>query len=611
MVQRSGIAVRAAIVLVAIMTGGARVRAQSSLMGQWTGVQQWPVEAIHTTLLPTGKVLFWQSWRESVGLWDPLTNASDPLNIRFPTAGLPPSNHNVFCSGHAWLPDGRLLVAGGHVDNALGSHRADIYNPFTNTWANSDPNVPNVPTMGPNDATPTGDQATSGRRWYPSATTLGNGDVLVLSGDVGPIESYGRTNRRTQIYRAATNTWETLSGALRPADDLLPEYPRVFLMPDGRAVSLADQSDDTEFLDLTGNGSWTYLSETLDDDLYNYGPAVMYDVGKVAQFGGGDPTNHISLLDLNQPDPQWTYAPEHMAQPRRQNNATILADGTVLITGGSSKPGFNDQTGFIAQAELWDPATMTVTPMASASSIYRGYHSNGLLLPDGRVLVAGGNHDDPFTEQKNAEIYSPPYLFKGPRPTVTAAPDDVELGDTIFVETPDGADIAKALMVVPGSVTHAQNWTQRINYLDVAATTGGVNLTLPDSGNHAPPGYYLLFLVNSNGVPSIAEWMKVGLRTMEPDNADFNGDLSVDGADLLVWQQHLDGPAGATLADGDANDDGVVDGNDLAVWQAQYGTVVTPPAAGVPEPSGLAIFAALVIGVSAAARAPLLARPAV
>jgi hypothetical protein len=564
-------------------------RAQSALLGQWTGVQTWPVEAIHTTLLPTGKVLFWQSWRESVGLWDPMASDSAPVSVRFPAAGLPPSNHNVFCSGHAWLPDGRLLVAGGHVQNAVGSHRADIYDPFTNRWANVDPNVPDVPNMGPNVIN---DLVNSGKRWYPSATTIGSGDVLVLSGDVGPENNYGVTNRSVQVYRVATNAWQTLTGALRPANDLLPEYPRVFLGPDGRILSVADQHDDTEFLNLTGNGSWTYLSDTLDPNVYNYGPAVMYDVGKIAQIGGGDnPTNHISLLDLNQPDPEWTYAPQHMAQPRRQNNATILADGTVLITGGSSKQGFNDQTGFVAQAELWDPASMTVTPVASASSIYRGYHSNALLLPDGRVLVAGGNHDDPFTEQKNAEIYSPPYLFKGPRPTVAAAPDAAELGDTIFVETPDGADIAKALMVVPGSVTHAQNWTQRINYLDVEATAGGVNLTLPESGNHAPPGYYMLFLVNSEGVPSIAEWLRVQLRTEQPASADFNGDLVVDGADLLVWQQHVGGPVGATRAEGDANDDGVVDEDDIAIWHAQFGTTLAPPAGAVPEPTGLPVVA--------------------
>jgi hypothetical protein len=181
---------------------------------------------------------------------------------------------------------------------------------------------------------------------------------------------------------------------------------------------------------------------------------------------------------------------------------------------------------------------------------------------------------------------------------VTAAPDVVELGDTIFVATPDGADIAKALMVIPGAVTHAQNWTQRVNYLDVAVTTGGVNLTLPENPNHAPPGYYMLFLVNSNGVPSIAEWMKAEQRTVQPASADFNGDLSVDGADLLVWQRNAGGPAGAVLADGDANEDGVVDADDFAVWRAQFGATLSPSAATIPEPGTLAMCGALIIALS-------------
>ena len=270
----------------------------------------------------------------------------------------------------------------------------------------------------------------------------------------------------------------------------------------------------------------------------------------------------------------------------------ILADGTILITGGSSKPGFNDQTGFIPQAELWNPQTQDVTPMASASSIYRGYHSTALLLPDGRVLVTGGNHDETsgIVEQKNAEIYSPPYLFKGARPTVTAAPSVVELGDTIFVQTPNAADIVKALWVVPGAVTHAQNWTQRSNTLDFTVTNGGINIDLPASGVEAPPGYYMLFLVNSNGVPSIANWVKATLLSPNADNADFNGDLTVDGADLLVWQQNTGGPAGKTLAQGDANDDGVVDADDLAIWNAQVGLPAQSPASGsVPEPCGAAL----------------------
>ena len=182
------------------------------------------VEAIHTFMLPTGKILFWQRNITSVGLWDPVSG-------QFSMVGNAPS-HIPFCSGSVWLPDGRLLVAGGH-DNAdfVGDWRADIYNPFTNKWANADPDQPNVPNMGPNIA----NTATSGKRWYPSATSLGNGDVLVMSGDVTQL---GNTNRQVQIYQHETNTWKTLTGALRPSNDLLPEYPRVFLAPDGRAISL-------------------------------------------------------------------------------------------------------------------------------------------------------------------------------------------------------------------------------------------------------------------------------------------------------------------------------------------------------------------------------------
>jgi hypothetical protein len=568
------------MLLFTALAGSARpLGAQTSTLGQWTAVQQWPVEAIHATLLPTGKVFFWQSWNASVGLWDPVTE-------QFSSPQQPPSNHNIFCSGHAWLADGRLFVAGGHVDNGVGSHRADIYDPFTNKWANLDPAVPNVPNMGPDNLN---DLVATGKRWYPSATTLANGDVLVLSGDV---HSYGATNRNTQIYRAATNDWLTLPGAQRPANDLLPEYPRVFLAPDGRAISLSDYRDDTEYLDLSGGGQWQFVDKTLDDNLHNYGPAVMYDVGKIAYMGGGhSPTANISILDLNEPTPEWRFAAESMARPRRQNNATILADGTVLITGGTSTTDWNNPAGRVRVPEIWDPASEEVTPVAEASDIFRGYHSTALLLPDGRVLSAGGNHDDPtYTENRNAEIYSPPYLFKGARPTVTSAPDVAELGDTIFVATPDGADIAKALMVIPGSVTHGQNWTQRINHLDVAVATGGVNLTLPENSNHAPPGYYMLFLINSNGVPSIAEWMRADLPTVQPENADFNGDLSVDGADLLIWQRHVGGSAGAGLSNGDANDDGFINAADLAVWRLQFGASPAPSSAMIPEPSPLTMY---------------------
>jgi hypothetical protein len=235
----------------------------------------------------------------------------------------------------------------------------------------------------------------------------------------------------------------------------------------------------------------------------------------------------------------------------------------------------------VALTEIWNPDTGLFTPVAPASSIYRGYHTTGLLLPDGRVIMAGGNHDNPnYTENRNAEIFSPPYLFDANglpavRPTVSAAPDVAELGGTIFVQTPDAARIAKALWIVPGAVTHSQDWTQRANILEFTSVDGGLNIQLPANGNEAPPGYYMLFLVNDEGVPSVAEWIRAALPA--PGLAgDFNEDGRVDAADYVVWRK------GAGV---------VYDDNDYADWRANFGatqaggsTAASSTHDAVPEP---------------------------
>ena len=223
-------------------------------------------------------------------------------------------------------------------------------------------------------------------------------------------------------------------------------------------------------------------------------------------MGGVDPpTSAAEVIDLNAPTAAWRLVAS-MANARRQINATLLPDGKVLVTGGTSGPGFNNTATPVFAAEMWDPATERWTTMASAQAP-RLYHSAALLLPDGRVLTTGG---DDITQ---VELYSPPYLFAGARPSITAVPAAVSFGQSYFVETPDAANIAKVRWIRLGSVTHAFNMNQRINSLSFSQAPGGLNVVSPSNPNLAPPGHYLLFILNANGVPSIAKIVQLGGST--------------------------------------------------------------------------------------------------
>ncbi len=549
------------LVVLLIMCGTAQ--AQPSAVGQWTGVFSWGqaggVEAVHLFMLPTGKVMFWAYDRTSVGLWNPVTS-------QFSATGLP--SYNPFCSGHAWLADGRLLVAGGHISNDNGEWRATAHNPFTGTWNNL-PDMPSVPLDAPAPFIGTrGDRG----RWYPSATTLGNGDILVMTGSLDGNQSPDE-NPLPQVYEAANNTWRNLTGAYKS----LPLYERTFLNPDGRVVSTTNYSGSTDVINTSGTGSWTHVTNTAFSGLANYGSAVMYEPGKIVAFGGGDPpSSSIRKIDFTVANPTWTSAGS-MITARRQHSATLLADGKVLVTGGSSQSGFNTLAGAVAQAEIWNPETGQITTMASASSVYRGYHSTSILLPDARVLMAGGTHDT--GGNLNAEIYSPPYLFQGARPTITSAPASAKLGYSYFVATPDAASIEDVTFIVPGAVTHGQNWTQRINHLEFETVPGGLAVTLPSNPNEAPPGYYMLFLINGSGVPSVASWVRADLPGTGLAG-DFNADDTVDQADYVFWRKRLG--SAYTYAD-------------FVDWRRHFGETSGGSAGSVPEPN-----AALLLGVLAA-----------
>jgi hypothetical protein len=212
-------------------------------------------------------------------------------------------------------------------------------------------------------------------------------------------------------------------------------------------------------------------------------------------------TGTAELLNLSASAPAWKYtASTHF--PRLWANTVLLADGTVLVVGGGTTSYYG---GPIRTAEIYNPATRTWTEMA-AQTAPRMYHSTALLLPDGRVLSAGQSSGK---YENTGEIFSPPYLFKGARPRISKAPGTLSYGQAFTVTTPQAASISRVALVKPAAVTHSNNFDQR--YVDCTFTSSGgtLRVTSPPNANHAPPGWYMLFLVNSTGVPSVASWVQV------------------------------------------------------------------------------------------------------
>jgi len=296
-----------------------------------------------------------------------------------------------------------------------------------------------------------------------------------------------------------------------------PLYPWMHLAPNGKIFNSGPQQT-TRYLDTSGTGSWTTVALTNFGDRQQYaGASVMYEPGKVLILGGGGggvnaPTPTAEIIDLNAATPHWQFT-SSMAFARRYPNATLLPDGKVLVTGGTST-GVDDTLGAVRAAETWDPATGTWTTLASMS-VPRMYHSTAVLLPDGRVLVAGGGGlNNPGLEGNHydAEYYSPPYLFKGARPVVSSVPETAAYGQTFLLATTNAASISKVTLVAPSSSTHEFNSHQRFVPLTFSPTPDGAGLTVtvPSNPNVAPAGYYMLFILNTAGVPSVASRISIG-----------------------------------------------------------------------------------------------------
>ena len=447
-----------------------------AVVGQWSSVYSLPAVAVDLILLQNNKVLFYQDGSTAT-VWDYVKNTFSNI----------PTSVDLFCSGHALLSDGRVMVVGGYGESStkIGIANAEIFDPVAETWTA----VPNM----------------QYRRWYPNATTLSDGRIMVTAGWQTTAHSNAGIS---EIYDPSTDSWTSLTNANNPFET----YPFLYLLPDGRVIHIggSEYATDTDILDLN-TVSWSVV----DANIIDGGSATMYLPNKFMKAGSatdsqgtGPSSNTTFVLDMTQPSPAWQQTAS-MAYPRSFLNLTMLPDGNVLATGGETDRNGGTIANAVYAAEMWSPTTKTWSTMASMHTP-REYHGTAVLLPDGRVLESGMGADfGNVPDEKSAEFYSPPYLFKGARPTIAQAPAQIQYNATFFVGTPDAANIAKVSLIRTGAVTHFFDQNERYLPLTFTQTTGGLNVTAPVDANLAPPGFYMLFIVNSNGVPSIAPFVQV------------------------------------------------------------------------------------------------------
>jgi len=445
-----------------------------------------PINPVHVALMFNSRVLVISGSGNDpnnkdfqAGVWDPASGSVKTFQIRW----------DMFCNGMVILPNGRPLVMGGTLkyDDFLGEPRTATFDPTTETFTDT--------------------AQMNGGRWYPTGTVLGNGSVLVVS---GLTNTSSTVNTSVQILVAGN--W-TSAGTIFAG---VPLYPRQHLLPDGKVFESGANRDSKMFDPVTN--TWFEVATTNLAANRDYGTSVLLPLTpangfkpRVIILGGVTPnaTNTTELIDLSVSQPQWVNGPS-MAQARVQLNATILPNGKVLVSGGSS----NDENGTTAalDTQLYDPDANSFSP-GSPMAFPRLYHSNTLLLPDATVLAVGGNPMRTVYEP-HIEIYSPPYLFNSDgtpatRPVISGIDRAIHYGANFYLRTPYPADIKSVVLIRPGAVTHAFDMDQRLVGLTFTSSNGQLYVKAPATGNVAPPGYYMVFILDSKGVPSKAAFVRL------------------------------------------------------------------------------------------------------
>ena len=509
--------------------------------GRFTDYFPSPDFGDHIALLPTGKILLFSFERitsnpqqepaptQTIGkqnagrayVWDPslgtgpnaftavpppVVNVDDGLNQPRPAP--------LFCAGHAYLPNGMVAIFGGNfgANNGAGAKFVMVFDPWHEKWLQQQ------------------DMATG--RWYPSVVETADGRELVMSGqsELGwgtpspLIEQFPVTGAEVPFGHDYTgdNPIQQWTGSTAP---FRMDYPHLFSLNDGRIYAFGRDADQ-QFVFDPKTQVRTQLPNRPDGGLRMYGSAVALPNGtrgpdSVLILGGDKDDPNTYLFSGG----RWTKSTPR-AFGRAMDDTLILPDGTLITLNGSygiRDYGFGDLNPNAdlkyRQTEMRDAAgKWTLGP---AERLPRGYHSNAVLLPDGRIMVTGdelqelANNPDIKNLSMNGsiEIYEPPYLFQGPRPELTTVPDGPVGYDQYFPVGTTSTGISKAVLIAPITSTHSVDTSQR--YLELTIANTGRNQLLlksPANAQAAPPGYYMLFLLDAKGVPSIAKWVQLDSR---------------------------------------------------------------------------------------------------
>ncbi len=572
------------------------VSSEAAVSGRWTVREDIEhARSVHAVLLQNGKVLVMagsgnNAEEAAMGhfksyIYDPVANTWKKLE----------TPKDVFCAGHVQLADGNVLILGGTKEYPSGpkvpgefpstafkgENASWIFNIHTEKYETvtgkfeEDSNKKGekgLPEYGP----------LLGGAWYPSATELGNGDVISFGG----LNEEGDGSTKTNYYDDTEKEWIDFGSkkVQQTFSWYWGLYPSMILTADGRLFyaggytfggglagteqapsgsSILDfyctpgktpTEEETEALKtnphalVTGpNGTFPRITDTpglREPNRRDQAASLLLppaQAQKVMIMGGGNTPEQakaINLTDeinLKEPSPHWTAGPElprgemegggmePMGAGKMYVSAVALPDGTVLETGGSLLPRREN----VHEASIFNPSSNTFTSVA-ADPVGRDYHSEALLLPDGRVLALGSNPitatgEEPF--ETRVSVYEPPYLFKGPRPVISGIDGALnhlegsvnqtgqwKYGEEHTITYSSASPITSAVLIRPAAVTHSSDPNQREVALPIThdSGTGELKVSLTSNDNLAPPGYYMVFLVNAQGVPSVAQWVHVG-----------------------------------------------------------------------------------------------------